>query len=228
MSLALLDRGQRADVLITFSGLDGAGKSTLISGLASILREQGRSVTVLTMYDHVGLFPLLRALSDWWSKPSRATVGGPDLAHRDMREDQQPGRFIRVVTARPIRKAVCVLDLLVFRVYQLYFEILRGHVLIMDRFFYDTLADIADGDHWGFERAVLRALPIPDLPILLDVEADTAFARKGEYSPEYLRWRLAVYKVIFGQLKDPVLLRNDVLEKTLSELDAVVTQRLSA
>jgi len=98
----------------------------------------------------------------------------------------------------------------------------------MDRFFYDTLADVADGTDWGFVRAVLWLLPTPGLPILLVVDPETAFARKGEYSPEYLSWRLSVYREIFGHVRCPVLMENEGLEDACGELEAAVGRRLGA
>src|SRR6266571_4088503 len=43
-------------MLITFSGLDGAGKSTLIASLKAALEERKRPVTVLHMHRDIGLY----------------------------------------------------------------------------------------------------------------------------------------------------------------------------
>src|SRR5207245_9947711 len=51
-------------MLITFSGLDGAGKSSLIAWLKSELERRHRAVTVLHMNRDVGLYPVLRVLRD--------------------------------------------------------------------------------------------------------------------------------------------------------------------
>jgi dTMP kinase len=48
--------------LITVEGLDGAGKTTVVGGLAAALRERGRDVTVLREPGGVGLSERIRAL----------------------------------------------------------------------------------------------------------------------------------------------------------------------
>src|SRR5262249_18307608 len=52
-------------MLITFSGLDGAGKSTLIERLKLVLEKRNRQVTIFHMNDHVGLYAYLRSMRDW-------------------------------------------------------------------------------------------------------------------------------------------------------------------
>src|SRR5205823_5361692 len=49
-------------MLITFSGLDGAGKSTLVRWLQQTLERQNRPVVVFHMNDHVGVYASLRRL----------------------------------------------------------------------------------------------------------------------------------------------------------------------
>ena len=49
-------------MLITFSGLDGAGKSTLVRWLQQTLERQNRRVVVFHMNDHVGVYAYLRRL----------------------------------------------------------------------------------------------------------------------------------------------------------------------
>jgi dTMP kinase len=58
-------------VLITVEGIDGAGKTTLVSGLAAALRERGRPVEVLREPGGVELSERLRALV----KDPELTVG---------------------------------------------------------------------------------------------------------------------------------------------------------
>ena len=49
-------------MLITFSGLDGAGKSTLVRWLQQTLEREHRRVVVFHMNDHVGVYAYLRRL----------------------------------------------------------------------------------------------------------------------------------------------------------------------
>ena len=54
----------RRGLVITFSGLDGAGKSTLIDWLEGELERRHRPVTVLRMADGVGVYAGLRVARD--------------------------------------------------------------------------------------------------------------------------------------------------------------------
>src|SRR5256886_11334961 len=70
-------------MLITFSGLDGAGKSTLVRWLQKTLERQNRRVVVFHMNDHVGGDAYLRRLRNQLggAPPIRGTGGGGAL-HR--------------------------------------------------------------------------------------------------------------------------------------------------
>jgi thymidylate kinase len=183
-------------VLITFSGLDGAGKTTLIERLRSDLSRQGRPVTVLHMNDHVGIYAWARAMRD-------RLLGRPhvDTPPRTAAAATRLGRLRDgVVWNKPLRRLLYPLDVLCFAVMRFYIERVRGHILILDRYFYDRLVDVAD-DRTGKGSALLaRITPTPDLAVLLEISPEAAFARKGEYSIAYLQRRHAAYSRVFAGL----------------------------
>lgn len=195
-------------MLITFSGLDGAGKSTLIALLRQRLELDGRSVRVLTMYDHVGLYAAVRAVRD-----RLAGHGAPASTDTDrLGGDLLPGRpaslGLKMLRHPGIKRIVYVFDLLLFVGYRLLLERCLGRVLILDRYFYDSLADVADGRRWVFVKAFLRLLPRPDVAVFVDVPAEVAFARKQEYPLDYLRERRRKYVKIFEWLDQPLIIAN--------------------
>lgn len=217
-------------MLITFSGLDGAGKSTLIARLRSEFEGAGRSVQILTMYDHVGLYPAIRLLRD------RAMGGfGTDVRHASTDPDRlgaiaarRPwpmGFVLGVLRSRFVKRCVLLLDLIVLLGIRSWVELLRGRVLILDRYFYDSLADVVDGRRWGFARLVLILAPVPDLPVFIDVPPEVAFKRKGEYSVDYMHARRAVYRRIFSWVRGGIILENDDLAACTERLVAVARQR---
>lgn len=230
-------------MLITFSGLDGAGKSTLIASLVTALEHERVRVAVCHMNRGVGVYAALRAVRDRVRSPGRkgsssgngATVRTrvPDEPANDPHRGDQPVRtaFQRlrhaVVWNKGLRRALYPLDLVVFSCYRFFVE-RSGRVLIMDRYFYDTLVDVADHRRWRLLRLYERATPVPTLPIFLDVGPEECFARKGEYSVEYLQRRWRAYHEVLPRIPTAVHLAATDLDLAKQQLHELVTHRLAA
>ena len=202
-------------MLVTFSGLDGAGKSTVIGYLVAALREEGRRCAVLHMNDDVGIYAYLRRLRDALLRPTMA--GGLHRTPRDggarraaLGRVRSAARRVRnaLLWSRTLRRLIYPLDVLIFLAYRLYHEGMRGRVLIMDRYFYDTLVDVSDGRPSAWVRLLERITPAPDVAVFLDITPEESFARKGEYTMEYLRRRGSAYAELFSWLPSPLHLRR--------------------
>jgi hypothetical protein len=215
-------------MLITFSGLDGAGKSTLVRALRQTLEGQNRPVAVFHMNDDVGVYAWLRQLRDrvggtarqHGDRPRHATGKGMPTALRRLRD--------AVLWGKTLRRVIYPIDLILFLGYRLYHEGLRGRVLIMDRYFYDTLVDVADGRHWGLLRLFERLTPTPDLAVLLDVGPEESYARKADYPVDYLRQRWLAYHTVFRWVRGALIIRNDDLRATQLAVARLVGERLAA
>src|SRR5947207_1433603 len=84
-------------MLITFSGLDGAGKSTLVRWLQQTLERQHRRVVVFHMNDHVGVYAYLRRLRNQLGgapPPPLLGTGGAGTLHRARKRDY-PVEYLR-------------------------------------------------------------------------------------------------------------------------------------
>ena len=229
-------------MLITFSGLDGAGKSTLIAFLQHELECANRPTVVFHMNDHVGLYAYLRMARNSFGggSPNPAPAEWTGARAREAAETgvrhSLPQRVRRacvrlrnrLVWSKRLRRLLYPLDLLVFLGYRAYVEQLRGRVLVMDRYFYDTLVDVADGRRWRWLRMLEQLTPTPDLALYLDIEPETAFARKGEYTVEYLRRRRQLYRTVFPWVPSHVSLPATDLETAQATLRRVVMARLAA
>src|SRR5437879_5460120 len=92
-------------MLITFSGLDGAGKSTLVRWLQQTLERQNRRVVVFHMNDHVGVYAYLRRL--------RNQLGGAPPQNGGAR-GATPLRRVRdaLLWGKVLRRVIYPLDLL--------------------------------------------------------------------------------------------------------------------
>lgn len=226
-------------MLITFSGLDGAGKSTLIEWLKQTLERQDRGVAVFHMNDHVGAYAYLRALRDRLvggpprgfatrgePEPVSARTGAPERTARPSFRERLWRARIAIVWNKPLRRVLYLFDLIVFWFYRLRIEKANRQILIMDRYFYDTLVDVSDGRHWFWIRLLARITPTPELPVFLDISPEESFSRKGEYSVDYLRARWTAYKTVFPWVRSSVTLPNHDLNAAKVALQRAVTERL--
>lgn len=236
---AIRDEVENKFVLITFSGLDGAGKSTLIDWLRATLESENRPVTVFHMNDHIGLHAYIRQIRDvvlgrngkgeptssnGWEDPSSVRASAAPLTlERVIRRLRY-----RVVWNKTLRRLIYPVDLVLFLIYRLYVEKLNNHVLIMDRYFYDTLVDVSTRRTQLWTRLLERMTPRPTVPVLLDITPEESFARKGEYSVEYLQRRWVGYQGVFRRVPEPVVLDNYDFDASKATLRRVVMERLSA
>lgn len=236
-------------MLISFSGLDGAGKSTLIEGLKRALEKRGYRVIALRMYDHIVFYSFLRNLRDGMKKilgankrngvapaPRDYSLVRPSANLRDPKigvEDKN-GFLLRclyrIVRSQFMKRIVLFLDLISLVLRRFYEEKLRKRILIVDRYLYDFLADVADlrGKKWSFIKFFIRISPVPDLPVFVDVPAKRAFERKQEYPIAYMEWRRATYRKTFEGIKNVLILANDDLEETGRRLEAEALKRIAS
>lgn len=219
-------------MLITFSGLDGAGKSTLIEFLSATFERQHRPVVVLRLNDQIGVYAYLRGLRDIVLR-RRTDVLPPGMPDPRARV-QANGRGVRALLSRvrtailwnePVRRLLYPLDLFVFLLYRAYLEKIKGRVLIMDRYFYDTLVDVSTGGDRLWTRLLARITPMPTVPVFLDVTPEESHRRKGEFSVDYLRRRYAGYQRVFSSVPGTVRLANTDLDATKAALLSAIGDR---
>ena len=232
----------RRGLVVTFSGLDGAGKSTLIEWLEGELARRHRPVTVLRMADGLGVYAGLRVARDSLQRLfSRRNGEGErttdQSALRPRWAGPPPARGLvgladrvrhAILWGKPLRRLLYPLDLLVFLVIRFYVATVRGRVLLTDRYFYDTLVDVADEGRWFWVRLLQRFTPAPDVPVFLDVSPEVSYARKGEYSVDYLERRSAAYRHIAPLVASAVVLPNTNLDDTRRALVRAISERLKA
>ncbi len=223
-------------MLITFSGLDGAGKSTLIEWLRASLQREGHTVAVLHMNDDVGVYAYARAARNWLLRLLGREVPQlpPGADPLDPARPANRTRLRRVIRrvryallwSETVRRCIYPIDLLIFTLYRIAFEKLTKRVFIMDRYFYDTLVDLSESGPSLWNRWLAWLTPTPDVPVLLDVPPERAFGRKGEYSVDYLRRRWTAYKTVLGWVPSSVTLANVELARAQAALWRVVVARM--
>jgi len=212
-------------MLVTFSGLDGAGKTTQIRLLSAYLQSLGCRAQVLTMYDHVSVSAALRHRLRRLSQ--RFRIRGPSTTLKEIsssmqfRADKNRSDYLTVF----LRHFVYILDLCRFLIVRACQGFPRHQILVMDRYLYDSLANIAGTTGWKalYTRCFLTLVPKPDLPILLDLDAQTAFRRKPEYPLEYMNQRRQVYLQIFGSVRTALVVGS---EERPEEVHRVIRDRI--
>src|SRR6266480_1567972 len=133
-----------------------------------------------------------------------------------------------IVWSKHLRRVLYPVDLAVFLAIRFYVATVRRRVLVTDRYFYDTLVDVADEGGGFWVRVLQRLTPDPDLAVFLEVSPEESYARKGEYSVDYLARRSAAYRRIAPLVPSAVVLPNADLDATCRALERAVEQRLSA
>ena len=170
-------------VLITFSGIDGAGKSTQIEKLSEHLAQEGLCVHRLAFWDDVALFRKACAGFSRRVLQSDSSVGTPE--HPVERRDKNAQMWPLLIG----RAILYLLDLINLRRVVREAKTDGAGVIIFDRYIYDQLAALPM-DHWLaqlYSRMLLRITPKPELSFLLDAVPEMARARKPEYPLDFMR-----------------------------------------
>ncbi len=176
-------------IFISFSGIDGAGKSTQIANLQTYLRSSGLRVDLITFWDDVARLKRLREGAGQKVFRGDAGVGTPEapIERRD--------KNVRSPLMTLVRLALYANDALSLRSAANKARRSTAEVVIFDRFLYDELANLNLGTRAArlYIRAVLKIVPRPQLSFVLDADPEQARARKPEYPLEFLHLNRAAY-----------------------------------
>ncbi len=221
-------------MLITFSGLDGSGKSTLVDYLRDSLEKNNTPVAVSHMNYDVGLYSAIRFLVRKATGKANGDTGVQE-SHAP-RERAHEGQFrsrsaklrYQLVWNKGLRLFIYPVDVVIFLCYRFYIERVNRQVLIMDRYFYDTLVDVAGTQTSLPVRFLSWLTPKPHLSVYLDVTAEEAFARKSEYSVDYLNRRRLSYQKLISKLPSVLVLSTEQdLASTRLRLTSAIQDRLA-
>lgn len=170
-------------LLVSFSGIDGAGKSTQIEHLRNTLTAAGCPVTQLAFWDHVVVFSRFRENVTHKVFKSEKGVGAPG------KPVQRRDKNIRAWYLSLLRSALYLLDALHLRRVVARARHAGAAVIIFDRYLYDELANLPLQKRLGrwFLRFAVALAPRPDLSYLIDANPEEACARKPEYPLEFSR-----------------------------------------
>lgn len=168
--------------IVSFSGIDGAGKSTQIAKLRLALEARGLRVELLTFWDDVATLRGLREQASHQVFRGDYGVGTPDkpIERRD--------KNVRTPWMTPVRLVMYLLDALSLR--RVARRALRSgaDVVIFDRYLCDELANLNLGNPVIrlYVRALMAIVPQPRPGFVIDADPQLARARKPEYPLAFL------------------------------------------
>jgi len=180
--------------LVSFSGIDGSGKSTQIKLLLDHLRVSGIRVRSLSFWDDVAVLRSIRETSSHRLFQSEPGIGSPE------RPVNRRDKNVRHWFMTPIRFFLYFLDALHLRMVVASCLRSEAEVVIFDRYLYDELANLDLNQKLAriYTRLLLALVTHPDVPNLLDADPAEARKRKPEYPLEFIRSNRASYLILAG------------------------------
>ena len=213
----------RRTVFVSFSGIDGAGKSTQIEALAAHLTKDGLRVHVVRFWDHIARLKGIRETSGHKVFKGDKGIGSPSAPINRRDKNVQSGLmtcvrlFLYLVDALSTRLAVK--------------RMLRSgfDLVIFDRYTYDELANLnlRNPIIREYARMILALVPRPDVSYLLDADPDQARARKPEYPLDFVRANREAYLKLADLVTGLTVIRAMAVQEVEAEVIAHAVRKLS-
>lgn len=204
--------------VVSFSGIDGAGKSTQIEALQCHLRELGLRSTLYTFWDNVVVFPGLREHMSFKAFKGDKGIGSPDkpITRRDKNVTSWYIVAIRLLLylldAYSLRVAVSGSDDVDF--------------IIFDRYIYDELANLPlhRRSVLLYVRLLLSLIPKPDIAYVVDADPEAAHRRKPEYPLEFVRKNRESYIALSRLVRGMTVLAPRSVQETTARIKESISQ----
>src|SRR5215467_7600285 len=211
-------------LLISFSGVDGSGKSTQIEGLRSALHAAELKTTLLTFWDNVVVGVKYREgfVHKIYKNKRNISAPGKPVNRRD--------KNVRGWHLTLARHFLYLLDAIHLCRVVARAKKSGADVIILDRYIYDELSNLnlSNPLSRSFIRFIHGFVPRPDIAYLLDADPVAAYARKPEYPVDFMKKCRRVYFELASLLKTMTVIpalslpeaKNAVLRAAERELAA--------
>lgn len=200
-------------LIVTFSGVDGCGKSTQVELTAQWLAAHGlrvRKVAALR-WSAAGIHASMRDRLKSWRK-RRQAKGAPVAGVTSLPATGQRSAHIatpirtyargrsfdsdrRALSVRLRRLVIYPLDCLMLVACVVLHRLVGYDALVFDRYTFDKMVGLPNAD-CRLSRWLLRIAPRPDRSFFIDTPPEVARARRPEHTADYHACKSADYRVL--------------------------------
>jgi len=213
-------------ITVSFSGVDGAGKTTQIDNLCAFLTHQGVRYRVFRFWDDIARLTNVREGTGHRVFKGEKGIGSPDkpINRRD--------KNVRGFPMTCIRMFLYLVDAIsTRRMFNRAMQIDDVEFVIFDRYTYDELAnlDLQNAAVRAYARLIMWLVPRPDISFLLDADPDAARARKPEYPIDFVRLNRKAYfdlnRIVGGLTVVEPMAIQEAKNQVVSRVEALLASR---
>jgi thymidylate kinase len=223
---------EKFNMFVSFSGMDGAGKSTQIESLRAHMQAAGLRVRIITFWDEVARLTRLREVSGHKLFKGDKGVGSPE------RPINRQDKNVRSWKMTLVRYFLYFVDAVSLRLVVKTALKSDTDFIIFDRYAYDELANLNLRNPFAraYARMIMMFVPRPHVSYVLDADPVQARARKPEYPLEFLYTSRASYMTLSDLLGGLTIIppmpvkdvERQVLQHTLERLPSWTALEVSS
>jgi thymidylate kinase len=220
----LLKLRYQKGMIITFSGVDGAGKSTVIEHAKTILEKKMRKKVVVIRH-RPSILPILSAIMHDKAKAEQKAAS----------ELPRQGTNKNTISSL-LRFGYYYTDYLFGQFYVHLKYVMRGDIVLYDRYYFDFINDSLRSNirlpKW-LTKTGYKLLFTPQINFFLYANADTILSRKKELDEHTIVALTKSYLDLFTELEAKsegryYAIENLLLEQTLDQISTVITAKIYA